>query len=223
MDEPDRLPHRCRWECDADGKGGVVRQGRSLSAFYLFGVAWNVALPLVTSGHDPSKPNSGVAFAAIGFCAAVVFAYLAVRSFVNRTSVRFLGGKLFCRTGPLPPRKAFEHEASDIAGFVADRGVGKSHDGFVVSLVTRNNHRIPLPLDLDGLVVTVNVLNRAIFGRAPVEHAAYVARRLDEALEVAQHEGGRYRVAPGAEGPGELTPRGDDDREVLRRSAGPRK
>lgn len=188
-------PRGCRWETDADRKGGRVRARRSVHVSYGIGIAW-AALVLLLS----RKGEGGLAFLLFGF--ALASAYLVVRSVVNTTSVRFRDGRLVCVTGPLPPRRKLEHDASDILGFVAQPAPGNVTNTFGVALVTRGDHRIPLPLDLDGLLITGKGSRRAIFGAAPIEDAAFVARRLDEALEIARREGGHYRVAPGT-APGE--------------------
>jgi hypothetical protein len=102
------------------------------------------------------------------------------------------GGQLTVTHGPWWPRAAFfSHPLADIGSF----DVGPSaefENAYDLFLVTKNDLRVRLPIELNGIVVRVNGSKRAAWGHVPVSHATYVAERLTEALERVRHEGGSY-------------------------------
>jgi hypothetical protein len=180
-----------RWHDDADGRGGTLGFPRQVTAFHAIAALWNLILPVVTL-----KPGSGL-FLAIGCTASLVFAYFLARSLKNRAHVRMDGGQLTVTQGPWWPRAAFfSHPLADIASFevAPSKEFENAYDLF---LVTKNDLRVRLPMELNGIVVRVKGSKRASWGHAPVSHASYVAERLTEALDQVRHEGGSYRLAPG--------------------------
>jgi hypothetical protein len=189
-----------RWRDDPDRRGGTVAFPQQVTAFHAFGSVWNLILPVLTL-----RPGAHW-FLGLGGLASLVFAYLFVRSLRNRTHVRMDAGVLTVAQGPMWPRgKFFSHPLSDIASVEVGPGAEfeNSHGLF---LVTKGDQRVQLPVPLDGIVFRLNGSKRAVWGHAPVSHAAYVAARLTEAIEQVRHEGGSYRLAPGTGvglGPGE--------------------
>ena len=154
---------------------------------------WNLGFVVLTR-----NAQSGPTFLVIGLLGTLVFGYFALRGFLHRSRVSFTQGRLVCRSGPLWPRSHFEHDTQDITGFVAEPNPTKNEQGHVVTLVTRTNARLPLPLSLNGLVLSATTgADTPFSGVAPEGHALHIARELDAALEIVRHEGGNYRVAPG--------------------------
>jgi hypothetical protein len=176
------------WVPSNDGKGGRLRVRRTRAAFHLFAVVWNLVLPQVASRGPPPA-----LFVLAGAISAAIFAYFLARSLWNSTLLRFDSGKFVCRWGPLPPSERFEHLIADIVELAVDQAAGG--EGWKIVVVTRSAARLPIPVDLDGLVVVARGTNRALFGRARREEAQFVAERLNDALEIARRETVQYRVA----------------------------
>lgn len=191
-DDTGSKPRWLRWETSSDGRGAVLRAPWWTPILLGLAALWNLCLPTLT------RPSASFdLFTTVGLVAGALFAYFALRGLVNTTRIRFASGAITVATGPLWPRASVAYDIRDTRGFVAEPDDVKTGEGHVVSLVTRSEVRLPLPLRLNGIMLTIKGAEKPFTGVAPPEHAAYVARQLEDILDVVRREGGQYRIAPG--------------------------
>ncbi|MBX3227790.1 MAG: hypothetical protein KIT84_15645 [Labilithrix sp.] len=184
----DDVARAVRWIPDADGMGGRFRSRKSRARFHAFACLWNLLLPQLTS----PKPIS-TTFLVAGLAGAALFAYFFVRALRNTTTVRFEGGRFACRVGPMPPGERFEHLLADIDTFAVEPT--PDQEEWKIVLITRSGPRLHVPIDLDGIVVTLRGSNKALFGRAPRDHIELATTLLNDTLDQARRASSRYRVA----------------------------
>ncbi len=175
-------PVRLRWT-DEGPLVATLRPARSRALFHLGAAAWNLTLGpglwlLGVVRHSAS-------YAAIAFAAGVFFLLLALRAAVSRTRISIERGKLLLRPGPLTFWKRAELPLSEIAAFYARSNPDGTHD---VMVGLRDGQRRALPLDRETVLLTASWRKEKLF-TAPLSHAEFIARRLEEMVEDGRRAG----------------------------------
>jgi hypothetical protein len=198
MNEPMRpgVPKGLRLHVEPDGLAAKVGRPRSVAILFLMAALWNLIMPLIFSPRDSALVHM------VGLAAAVGFSLFALRAWLFKAQLSFRNGRFRCEVRPLSFKPIVDVPLSEVAEFAVIRASPEpSH--CVVRMRSGVAHQLALPID--SMMLRING-GRPLTGVAPIESHSFLAEWLNTALELATHQGGTYRFAPGQEHkPGDST------------------